>query len=148
MFLSLFYRSMGSYFLIHMQYQFLHSDFVFCMNFFLSAILFDFSKAFDKVPHQSLASKLEHYGVQGLWNSLPAEVITAPTLKIFKTHSHRPEKYFYPVFNLHRGTSVPSHMYIVTLCMRMFQRNPAHYWKIVSSERKAYDVFFLLIIII
>ena len=29
------------------------------------AILLDFSKAFDKVPHERLAVKLRHYGIQG-----------------------------------------------------------------------------------
>ena len=31
----------------------------------IDAILFDFSKAFDKVPHQMPLIKLEHYGVKG-----------------------------------------------------------------------------------
>ena len=33
----------------------------------IDAILLDFSKAFDKVPHERLAAKLHHYGVRGLW---------------------------------------------------------------------------------
>ena len=32
----------------------------------IDAILLDFSKAFDKVPHERLAVKLHHYGVRGL----------------------------------------------------------------------------------
>jgi len=31
----------------------------------IDAILLDFSKAFDKVPHQLLTQKLDHYGVRG-----------------------------------------------------------------------------------
>jgi len=31
----------------------------------IDAILLDFSKAFDKVPHQRLAQKLHHYGIRG-----------------------------------------------------------------------------------
>jgi hypothetical protein len=31
----------------------------------IDAILLDFSKAFDKAPHERLAAKLHHYGVRG-----------------------------------------------------------------------------------
>jgi hypothetical protein len=31
----------------------------------IDAILLDFSKAFDKVPHKRLAAKIHHYGVRG-----------------------------------------------------------------------------------
>ena len=31
----------------------------------IDAVLLDFSKAFDKVPHQHLSMKLDHYGIQG-----------------------------------------------------------------------------------
>ena len=31
----------------------------------IDAVLLDFSKAFDKVPHKRLASKLHHYGIRG-----------------------------------------------------------------------------------
>ena len=31
----------------------------------IDAILLDFGKAFDKVPHERLAAKLHHYGVRG-----------------------------------------------------------------------------------
>ena len=30
----------------------------------IDAILLDFSKAFDNVPHQRIASKLHHYGIR------------------------------------------------------------------------------------
>ena len=36
----------------------------------LDAVVLDFSKAFDKVPHKRLCMKLEHYGIRGsalLW---------------------------------------------------------------------------------
>jgi hypothetical protein len=32
----------------------------------VDAILLDFSKAFDKVPHERLLLKLHHYGIRGL----------------------------------------------------------------------------------
>ena len=31
----------------------------------IDAILLDFSKAFDKVPHKRLLMKLDHYGIRG-----------------------------------------------------------------------------------
>ena len=31
----------------------------------IDAVLLDFSKAFDKVPHHRLATKLDHYGIRG-----------------------------------------------------------------------------------
>ena len=31
----------------------------------LDAIVLDFSKAFDRVPHKCLCMKLEHYGIRG-----------------------------------------------------------------------------------
>ena len=31
----------------------------------LDAIVLDFSKAFDRVPHKRLCMKLEHYGIRG-----------------------------------------------------------------------------------
>jgi hypothetical protein len=31
----------------------------------IDAILLDFSKAFDKVPHRRLLMKLDHYGIRG-----------------------------------------------------------------------------------
>ena len=33
----------------------------------INAILLDFSKAFDKVPHQRLLLKLQHYGIRDYW---------------------------------------------------------------------------------
>ena len=43
------------------------NEFVNCMNGNkqIGAIFFDFSKAFDKVPHQRLLNKLSHYGIGG-----------------------------------------------------------------------------------
>lgn len=34
----------------------------------VDAILLDFSKAFDKVPHQRLLAKIEHYGIRDKLN--------------------------------------------------------------------------------
>ena len=42
----------------------------------IDAILLDFSKAFDKVPHQHLLGKLEHYGVRGNLNRWIADFLT------------------------------------------------------------------------
>ena len=42
----------------------------------IDAILLDFSKAFDKVPHQRLLGKLEHYGVRGNLNRWIADFLT------------------------------------------------------------------------
>ena len=42
----------------------------------MDAILLDFSKAFDKVPHQDLLGKLQHYGVRGNLNRWIADNLT------------------------------------------------------------------------
>ena len=41
----------------------------------IEAILLDFSKAFDKVPHQRLLEKLQHYGIQGHLNDWVADFL-------------------------------------------------------------------------
>ena len=42
----------------------------------IDAILLDFSKAFDKVSHQHLLGKLQHYGVRGNLNRWIADILT------------------------------------------------------------------------
>ena len=42
----------------------------------IDAILLDLSKTFDKVPHQRLLGKLEHYGVRGNLNRWIADFLT------------------------------------------------------------------------
>lgn len=42
----------------------------------IDAILLDFSKAFDKVPHQRLLKKLQHYGVRGNLNRWIADFLS------------------------------------------------------------------------
>ena len=42
----------------------------------IDAILLNFSKAFDKVPHQCLLGKLQHYGVRGNLNRWIADFLT------------------------------------------------------------------------
>ena len=41
----------------------------------IDAILLDFSKAFDKVPHQRLLEKLRYYGVRGYLNDWVADFL-------------------------------------------------------------------------
>lgn len=41
----------------------------------IDAVLLDFSKAFDKVPHQRLLEKLQHYGVRGNLNKWIADFL-------------------------------------------------------------------------
>ena len=41
----------------------------------IAAILLDFSKAFDKVPHQRLLEKLQHYGIRGHLNDWVADFL-------------------------------------------------------------------------
>ena len=41
----------------------------------IDAILLDFSKAFDKVPHQRLLEKLQHYGIRGHLNDWVADFL-------------------------------------------------------------------------
>lgn len=43
------------------------------------AVLLDFSKAFDKVSHQHLFHKLQHYGVRGNLLSWITDVLSART---------------------------------------------------------------------
>ena len=63
----------------------------------IDAILLEFSKAFDKVPHQRLAQKLSNYGIRGtllnwiqsflsdrLLNQLPDDHATVKSLETFK----------------------------------------------------------------
>ena len=48
----------------------------------IDAILLDFSKAFDKVPHQRLLGKLENYGVGGNLNRWIADFLTHRQQKV------------------------------------------------------------------
>ena len=45
----------------------------------IDAILLDFSKAFDKVPHKRLLTKLHHYGIGGKTNDLISHFLTDRT---------------------------------------------------------------------
>jgi hypothetical protein len=48
----------------------------------IDAILLDFSKAFDRVPHQRLLLKLKHYGITGNIYNWIASFLTARTQKV------------------------------------------------------------------
>ncbi len=48
----------------------------------IDAILLDFSKAFDKVPHERLLTKLHHYGVTGPLLSWIRDFLTGRTQRV------------------------------------------------------------------
>ena len=48
----------------------------------IDAVLLDFSKAFDRVPHQRLLLKLKHYGVRGNILSWIEDFLSARTQKV------------------------------------------------------------------
>ena len=59
----------------------------------IDAILLDFSKAFDKVPHQRLLLKLQHYGIRGQFLSWIESFLTGRSQKVLvegKTSSYVP----------------------------------------------------------
>ena len=59
----------------------------------IDAILLDFSKAFDKVPHQRLLLKLQHYGIRGQLLSWIESFLTGRSQKVLvegKTSSYVP----------------------------------------------------------
>ena len=57
----------------------------------IDAILLDFSKAFDKVPHQRLAQKLSHYGIRGtLLNWIQSFLSDRSQRVLIDNHSSEP----------------------------------------------------------
>ena len=65
----------------------------------IDAILLDFSKAFDKVPHQRLLIKLEHYGVRGTTVQWIKSFLSNRTQKVVvegKSSSSAPVTYVVP----------------------------------------------------
>ena len=59
----------------------------------VDVLIMDFSKAFDKVPHQRLLSKLEHYGVTGsLWNWIQNWLTTRTQTVVLEGMASQPVK--------------------------------------------------------
>jgi len=51
-------------------------------NHQIDAVLLDFSKAFDKVPHSRLLQKLDHYGIRGTTQSWIEDFLSSRTQQV------------------------------------------------------------------
>ena len=107
----------------------------------IDAILLDFSKAFDRVPHQRLLLKLQHYGIRGQLLSWIESFLTGRSQKVLvegKTSSYVPV-----VSGVPQGTVLGSMLFLiyindlpknVTSTTRLFADDSLLYRRIRTTE--------------
>ena len=112
----------------------------------IDAVLLDFSKAFDKVPHQCLLLKLQHYGIRGHLLSWIESFLTGRSQKVLvegKSSSSVP----HVASGVPQGTVLGPKLFLlyindlpnnVSSTTRLFADDSLLYRRIRSGEDRAY----------